>query len=536
MTTTIKYFGENSLAKLISLIKGMDLGDFTNTAGYAKTASVPTKVSDLTNDSGFITSSSLPTKVSDLTNDSGFITSASIPTVPTKTSDLTNDSGFLTSADMSGYLPTTGGTMTGRLLIERTTTAPADTNSEEPFATLAGSDLVKGTNPLSQRIFGIYVTDKTKSTNPDGRLATLECVVGTNGRMAAVLAAHKNAAGETDHSNRAAITAVWDENNKAYGLAPTPDLGDDSGKIATTEWIWDQFLPLAGGTLTGSIKWETHGLAGASTDHLTIQAGDTWNDRGAYIFLMEKNAASNAGDFAIAACDGTNTTILRGTPAGSLLWGTATVAMVSDLSSYLPLSGGTITGEIKRNGAVTAGTSASAYTLYKGGPGTGDGAYIYLYGKSHGTYPGQFMIVANDGTNSYTLRGDPSTGDLKWGGTAISLSGHTHSYLPLSGGTLTGSITRAGDLVVNSGDSSWVRFNGGSDNSNGAYLILYGKSHSSYPGQAIIRTKDASTSKDLTLKPDGNATCAQDGTKTAICDVCGKVDRKSTRLNSSHSH
>lgn len=32
---------------------------------------------------------------------------------------------------------------------------------------------------------------------------------------------------------------------------------------------------------------------------------------------------------------------------------------------------------------------------------------------------------------------------LTVGGTAVSVSGHTHSYLPLSGGTLTGTLTRA---------------------------------------------------------------------------------------------
>ena len=437
MTTTIKYFGENSLAKLISLIKGMDLGDFTNTAGYALANSVPTKVSDLTNDSGFITSASVPTKVSDLANDSGFITSASIPTVPTKTSDLTNDSGFLTSADMSGYLPTTGGTMTGRLLIERTTTAPADTNSEEPFATLAGSDLVKGTNPVSQRIFGIYVTDKTKSTNPDGRLATLECVVGTNGRMAAVLAAHKNAAGETDHSNRAAITAVWDENNKAYGLAPTPDLGDDSGKIATTEWIWDQFLPLAGGTMSGGITFTGLGvLAGNAGENISLTAGPDWEHRGAVLQLKRRDAASNAGDFILTANDGTNSKTLRGVASGSLLWGSSTVAMVSDLSSYLPLSGGTLTGLITRNGNVVHASGDATYTQFYGGTGSSDGAYMILTGANNANYNGSFVLRAVGPSDGTSLLGEPG-GALKWGGIDLErVHNTTGKYIKFGSGVL----------------------------------------------------------------------------------------------------
>lgn len=38
-------------------------------------------------------------------------------TIPTATSDLTNDSGFITSSALSGYLPTTGGQLTGDLTL-----------------------------------------------------------------------------------------------------------------------------------------------------------------------------------------------------------------------------------------------------------------------------------------------------------------------------------------------------------------------------------------------------------------------------------
>ena len=86
---------------------------------FATITSIPTKLSQLANDTGFITSAALPTKLSQLANDTGFITSAALPT---KLSQLANDTGFITHQDISGkadrsellgYLPLSGGTMTG---------------------------------------------------------------------------------------------------------------------------------------------------------------------------------------------------------------------------------------------------------------------------------------------------------------------------------------------------------------------------------------------------------------------------------------
>ena len=133
--------------------------------------SIPTKTSDLTNDSGFITSAAIPTNVSAFTNDAGYLdeipddsvglnqldstivnalnninnkaNTADLapvafsgdyddltdkPTIPTKTSDLTNDSDFITTSALSGYLPLTGGTLTGKLTGTQIETGTAATN------------------------------------------------------------------------------------------------------------------------------------------------------------------------------------------------------------------------------------------------------------------------------------------------------------------------------------------------------------------------------------------------------------------------
>lgn len=132
---------------------------------------IPTKTSDLTNDSGFITTAAIPTNVSAFTNDAGYLdeipddsvglnqldstivnalnninnkaNTADLapvafsgdyddltdkPTIPTKTSDLTNDSGFITTSALSGYLPLTGGTLTGKLTGTQIETGTAAAN------------------------------------------------------------------------------------------------------------------------------------------------------------------------------------------------------------------------------------------------------------------------------------------------------------------------------------------------------------------------------------------------------------------------
>ncbi len=93
-----------------------------------------------------------------------------------------------------------------------------------------------------------------------------------------------------------------------------------------------------------------------------------------------------------------------------------------DLSGYVPRSGG----------AVMTGNRISrvdnTYELcIDGGRSFGDGATLTLFGKTtpNSGQEGAFWLTAYN-TSEYTLVGKPN-GLLTWGGTAISLSGHTHT-------------------------------------------------------------------------------------------------------------
>lgn len=59
-------------------------------------------------------------------------------------------------------------------------------------------------------------------------------------------------------------------------------------------------------------------------------------------------------------------------------------------------------------------------------------------------------------------------------------------FLPFEGGTLTGAITRNGDFVKNSVNTGYVHFLGGTSDSTGSKIYLYGDNHSSMPGAVII--------------------------------------------------
>lgn len=173
---------------------------------------------------------------------------------------------------------------------------------------------------------------------------------------------------------------------------------------------------------------------------------------GAGLYLCGMNYQANEGYFTLEANNGFTNKSLIGRPNGKLTWGDTELSLEGHTHPYLPLSGGTMTGEIKRNGVAVVNTVDNGYTQYNGGKDD-TSSYICIYGKNHSSSPGTINIRAYDGTNSRYLQLKPD-GTFTWGGTAISLSGHTHSYLPLSGGNITGSLTVGGKTVLTNGGTT----------------------------------------------------------------------------------
>lgn len=138
---------------------------------------------------------------------------------------------------------------------------------------------------------------------------------------------------------------------------------------ATQEYVGDNYLSLTGGAITGNLS-----VGGTITGDLV---GNATND-------------GNGNEIA---------------------------------TTYLPLSGGTMTGEITfaaGNKRILTAGYASYFGLCSGESGYSGGGNAYFWGKdfSDSSTAGCFRFAANNGTNVKELLGKPD-GTLTWGGKAI---------------------------------------------------------------------------------------------------------------------
>lgn len=104
----------------------------------------------------------------------------------------------------------------------------------------------------------------------------------------------------------------------------------------------------------------------------------------------------------------------------------------NNYSSYaLPLSGGTMTGAIKRSGNAVVNTGTDGSTNFSGGTTLSDGASLVLRGSTQSGIEGRFELCARDASTSAALTGKPD-GTLQWGGKLLHLS-HSDPKINLNG-------------------------------------------------------------------------------------------------------
>lgn len=183
--------------------------------------------------------------------------------------------------------------------------------------------------------------------------------------------------------------------------------------------------------------------------------------------------------------------------------------------SFLPKSGGTMTGAITRSGVVLQGSSDTSYQRYTGGTVYANGAALTIWSKSHSTNAGQFELSCNDGVNSCYMRGYPD-GTVKWTGGTIEFA-------------TSGTIRIAPSTY---GLSLWS----GDNNFDGASLQFFGRSHSSYAGRFYLRASTKSSaadtsgqSADLVGQADGHLTWG--GTTKPL--AVGKGERSYSNIGAS---
>ena len=284
-------------------------------------------------------------------------------------------------------------------------------------------------------------------------------------------------------------------------------IGDEDGNRLKTS-----YLKLTGGTVAGTLN---------VAQNLKIQDNQENVFGGFYVppssatqqFLQiyggENASAGNArltlfpagdGSFALRgySTDGATSYELKSSPTGNLNWRGYPLAWKKD---YLPLAGGTMTGILKTTSYISRNVDNNRLSL-NGGSDNDSGAYLNLYGKDATSELGSFSLTAYDGTTRASLYGK-TDGTLTWRGNPVAMA---NNVLPLSGGTMTGTIKKSSDVIQGTDDTLTVRINGGTTYANGAFLLLYGKSNASYGGYFYLRATDGTSIKDLHGRPDGTLT------------------------------
>jgi len=167
------------------------------------------------------------------------------------------------------------------------------------------------------------------------------------------------------------------------------------------------YLPLAGGTMTGSIKRSGWAVV-AESEHpdgviqLLSYSNDSQTADGASLNLFGKDHAG-AGRFDLNASNGTTVYDFRGTSSGSLQWtGNEFAFTTANSSNHI------------RNYS-----DDSSIRIF-GGSSDANGANLWLFGNSSAG-AGRFDLYVRDGSTNRTLRGLPD-GTLTWNGQSVQTS------------------------------------------------------------------------------------------------------------------
>lgn len=181
----------------------------------------------------------------------------------------------------------------------------------------------------------------------------------------------------------------------------------------------------------------------------SIKLSGTYDSIEAYELLEEMRSVASdylpktggeiSGDLVV---DGQLSATLTGNVTGNVT-GTA--------SGNLPLSGGTMTGWLSANTNEFRIRNSKAehdgVVSVVGGEGTTTGANLYLYGTSHSSQAGRFVLSTTDGVNTKSFRGQPD-GVLTWDGKSIPERSYGIDTLSSQAGQNTYTFTMVANSAV----------------------------------------------------------------------------------------
>lgn len=328
------------------------------------------------------------------------------------------------------YLPLTGGTLTGNLVSK--------------------TNVVRGTAPSVA--VDRYLYDIKDSNNV--RYGLIDAVYRANKSSEIAIYAYNTTVASGNNIGRLGIGC--DVEGNIVTIAPTPSVSDDSTKIATTAYV-KNCVPKSIGSATKPVYINADGVVSACTNELkkTVPANAVFTDTVPIIhnlgsgYSMSKDDFSTVGDLYHVASFATGKSpdseavgdywlvllsnnlnwncilcvsprlsgaVFIGNFANGVWDGWKKLTLDTDLN-FLPLSGGTLTGTLimsPTNSVIRKSIDTGAMVL-DGASADANGGQVVLYGKDHGTSPGNFNIRARNGTNNKVLKGTPD-GVLQWDG------------------------------------------------------------------------------------------------------------------------
>lgn len=171
--------------------------------------------------------------------------------------------------------------------------------------------------------------------------------------------------------------------------------------------------------------------------------------------------------------------------------------IIQQVNSKLPLSGGTMTGNINWNmGVVRQNGHSFEFVGDKDLPN--QTSFIACRSATHPNESGWFYFGARNKEGGYMGICKPD-GTFTWGGNNVITS---------AGGTISGKLYFTGSHIINNKTGGEIRIvcdDAGTVTSRPA-LILFEKGNSSYPGFFYLRSADGTKTSDLIGKPDGTLT------------------------------
>ena len=116
----------------------------------------------------------------------------------------------------------------------KTFTGILKTSNNYPMVEISNTEIEKGTLPTENKYCGLLFEDKNGDGQVPTRLGDIVYSINANGDSKTAFKAW-NFSG----SGSAGISIIYPSSGNPYATAPTPDIGDKSTKIATTEWCYD---------------------------------------------------------------------------------------------------------------------------------------------------------------------------------------------------------------------------------------------------------------------------------------------------------